>query len=66
MEEIKNFFTSENLKSFFVNIYSWLEDILTKAFDKIEYEPIRNLLINPWFWIIIVFLFLLSFLFRRR
>jgi hypothetical protein len=66
METIKNFFTPENLQSFFEGIYNSLEDMLVKAFDKIGYEPIKNLLINPWFWIIIVVLFLLSFLFRRR
>jgi len=66
MEAIKDFFTSENTKSFFLNIYEWLENILTKAFGKIGYEPIRDLLSNPWFWIIIVALFLLSIIFRRR
>ncbi len=66
MEIIKNFFTPENLKSFFEDLYNGFENILIDAFDKIGYEPIRNLLINPWFWIIIVVLFLLSFLFRRR
>lgn len=66
MEGIKNFFNAENFKSFFVTAYSWLENILTKAFGKIGYEPIRNLLTNPWFWIIIVVFLLLCIIFRRR
>ncbi len=66
MEALKNFFTSENLKSFFTTIYSWMEDLLTKAFGRIGYEPIRNLFTNPWFWIIILALFLLGLIFRRR
>lgn len=66
METLKNFFTAENLESFFSNIYNWLENNLAIVFGKIPYEPIRNLLVNPWFWIIIIVLFLLSLIFRRR
>jgi hypothetical protein len=55
--------TTEN---FFINIYSWLENILSIAFGNIGYEPIRNLLINPWFWIIIIVLIIVCFIFRRR
>jgi hypothetical protein len=66
MELIKNFFTAENLKELFLDIYSWLEEILDMAFGKIGYEPIRELLSNPWFWIIIIGLFILSLIFRRR
>ena len=66
MEAIKNFFTLENLHSLFVTIYTWLEDLLTKIFGKLGYEPLRNLFTNPWFWIIILALFLLSIIFRRR
>lgn len=55
--------TTEN---FFINIYSWLENILSVAFGNIGYEPIRNLLINPWFWIIIIVLIIVCFIFRRR
>lgn len=66
MEAIKNLFTAEKIKSFFINIYNWLENILETAFGRIGYEPIRNLLTNPWFWIIIIALFILSLVFRRR
>ena len=66
MELIKDFFTSENLKNFFLEIYGWLDNILDRAFGKIGYEPISELLSNPWFWIIIIGLFLLSLIFRRR
>ena len=66
MEAIKNFFTLENMGSLFEIIYTWLEDLLTRVFGKLGYEPLRNLFTNPWFWIIIVALFLLSIIFRRR
>ncbi len=66
MEVIRNFFTLENIQSLFVTIYNWMEDLLTKIFGKLGYEPLRNLFTNPWFWIIILALFLLSLIFRRR
>ena len=66
MEAIKNFFTLENMRSLFETIYTWLEDLLMRVFGNLEYEPLRNLLTNPWFWIIILALILLSIIFRRR
>ena len=66
METIKNFFTSENFKNFWINFYSGFENVLDFIFGKIKYEPIRELLSNPWFWIIILVIFLLSLIFRRR
>lgn len=66
MEAIKNFFTLENMRSLFEITYTWLEDLLTRVFGSLGYEPLRNLFTNPWFWIIIVALFLLSIIFRRR
>lgn len=66
METIKNFFTSENFKNFWINFYNGFENVLDFIFGKIKYEPIRELLSNPWFWIIFVVLVLLSIIFRRR
>jgi len=66
MESIKDFFTMENMRSLFEIIYTRLEDFLMRVFGNLGYEPLRNLLTNPWFWIIIVALFLLSIIFRRR
>ncbi|MDD3519703.1 MAG: hypothetical protein PHU65_00515 [Actinomycetota bacterium] len=66
METVKNFFTSENFKNFWINFYSGFENVLNVIFGKIKYEPIRDLFSNPWFWIIIVLLILLSIIFRRR
>ena len=66
MESIKNFFALENINSLFMTVYTWAEDLLTKIFGKLGYEPLRNLFTNPWFWIIILALFLLSIIFRRR
>jgi len=47
-------------------IYEWLEVTLKTLFSKIPYHPIRDLLINPWFWFIIIFLLILALIFRRR
>lgn len=66
MEAIKNFFTLENMRPIFENMYTWLENFLIRVFGNLGYEPLRNLLTNPWFWIIIVVLFLLGIIFRRR
>lgn len=66
MEVIRNFFTLENIRSLFVTIYNWMEGLLTKIFGKLGYDPLRDLFSNPWFWIIILTLFLLSLIFRRR
>jgi hypothetical protein len=66
MEVLRDFFTLENIHSLLVTIYDWIEGLLTKIFGKLGYEPLRNLFTNPWFWIIILALFLLSLIFRRR
>jgi hypothetical protein len=66
MEAIKNFFTSEKFKISWNNFYNWFEKFLDFVFGKIKYEPIKELLTNPWFWIILLALFLLSLIFRRR
>ncbi|MCE5329551.1 hypothetical protein LLG07_04365 [bacterium] len=66
MEAIKNFFVSDKFKNFWVNFYSGFEKVLDLIFGKIKYEPIRQLFVNPWFWIIVICLFLLFLIFRRR
>jgi len=66
MDWIKSFFTIENFKIILVKIYDWLQDLLVKIFGNIKYEPIRDLLSNPWFWIILIILFILVRIFRRR
>ena len=66
MEFIKDFFTKENLASLFWRFYAWLENILDTAFGGIGYEPLRDLFINPWFWIILIVLLILGIIFRRR
>ncbi|HEY5500736.1 MAG TPA: hypothetical protein VIK09_01985 [Candidatus Humimicrobiaceae bacterium] len=66
MEAIKNFFISDKFKSFWINFYNGFQNILVSLFGKIKYEPIKVLLTNPWFWIIIIALLLLFLIFRRR
>ncbi|MFO7929309.1 MAG: hypothetical protein R6U35_06560 [Candidatus Humimicrobiaceae bacterium] len=66
MDLIKNFFSAENIERLFNKFYLWLEGLLQNWFKDITYEPIRELLTNPWFWIIILILFFLAFIFRRR
>ena len=66
METIKNFFISDEFKSFWINFYNGFQDILESIFGKIKYEPVKLLFSNPWFWIIIIALFLLLLIFRRR
>ncbi len=39
---------------------------LKTFFGKVPYPPIRDLFMNPWFWIIIVFIIILVLAFRRR
>ena len=63
---LKNFFSSENISSLWGKIYEWLEVTLKTLFGNIPYHPIRDLLINPWFWFIIIFLLILALIFRRR
>jgi hypothetical protein len=66
MEFIRNFFTRENFSSFFDRFYSWLENILDNIFGGMGYEPLRDLFLNPWFWIILLALLILGIIFRRR
>jgi len=66
IENIKAFFSGENLKFIWLKIYEWFEITLKTLFGKIPYPPIRELLINPWFWIIIIFILILILIFRRR
>ena len=66
MEFIKNLFTREKILSFFDLVYSWLENLALRIFGDLPYEPLRNLLVNPWFWIILIALFFLGLIFRRR
>ena len=66
MEIIKNFFTKDNISSLFEQFYKWLEGILADVFGNFTYEPLRDLLIIPWFWIIIFALVILGLIFRKR
>ena len=66
MEIIKGFFTKDNLIALFDQFYRWLEGILDNIFGNFTYEPLKILLINPWFWLIIIALLLLGLIFRRR
>ena len=66
MEIIKNFFTKDNIVSLFDQFYKWLESLLINVFENFTYDPLKNLFINPWFWIIILVLIILGFIFRRR
>ena len=66
MEEIKGFFTPENIKELALKLYEWFSEVLISIFGKIEYNPMRALLTNPWFWIILIALAILLVLFRRR
>jgi len=66
MEAIKNFFISEKFKNFWINFYNGFQNMLDSLFGKIQYEPIKVLLTNPWFWIIIIVLLFLFLIFRRR
>ncbi len=66
MEFIKGFFTKDNFTRLFERFYEWLENILDTVFGGMDYEPLRDLFINPWFWIILIALFILGIIFRRR
>ncbi|MBM3707865.1 MAG: hypothetical protein FJW69_05945 [Actinobacteria bacterium] len=66
IENAREFFSAENLKFIWVKIYEWFEITLRTLFGKIPYPPIRELLTNPWFWIVIVFMIILILIFRRR
>lgn len=65
-ESLKNFFSYENINYLWTKVYEWLEITLKTLFGKIPYDPIRDLLINPWFWFILLFLLILALIFRRR
>ncbi len=66
MEIIKNFFTKDNISSLFGQFYKWLEGLLVDVFGNFSYDPLRDLFINPWFWIIILTLIVLGLIFRKR
>jgi len=66
MESIKNFFTKDNALSLYDQFYNWLEGLLVDVFGNFTYEPLRALLINPLFWIIILALISLGLIFRKR
>ncbi len=66
MEIIKNFFTKDNISSLFEQFYKWLEGLLANVFGNFTYEPLRDLFVNPWFWIIILALIILGLIFRKR
>ena len=66
MEFIKGFFTKDNFAGLFERFYGWLENILDTVFGGMVYGPLRDLFINPWFWIILIALFILGIIFRRR
>jgi len=63
---LKNFFSAKNLGFLWGKIYDWMEVTLKTLFGNITYHPIRDLLINPWFWLIILFLLFVGLIFRRR
>jgi hypothetical protein len=66
LQRAQVFFSPENFKELWLKIYSWFETALKTFFGKVPYPPIRDLLLNPWFWIIIVFIIILFISFRRR
>jgi hypothetical protein len=66
MEVLKDFFSKDNITFLFDKFYNWFEGILTNTFGNISYEPIKVLLVNPWFWIIIAAIIILGIIFCRR
>lgn len=62
----QEFFNAENFKLLWLKIYEWFEAALKTFFGKLAYPPIRDLLMNPWFWIIIIVIMILSLAFRKR
>ena len=66
MEFIKGFFTKDNFIMLFERFYAWLENILDTVFGNMGYEPLQDLFVNPWFWIILIALLVLRILFRKR
>ncbi len=66
MQKAQEFFSAGNFKDLWLKIYSWFEATLKTFFGKVPYPPIRDLFMNPWFWIIIVFIIILVLAFRRK
>lgn len=66
LQRLHDFFKIENLMHLWSKAYEWFEITLKTIFGKIPYEPIRDLFINPWFWIIVIFILILGIIFRRR
>jgi hypothetical protein len=66
VQRAQGFFNSENFKELWLKIYGWFEATLKTFFEKLPYPPIRDLFMNPWFWIILVFIMILILAFRRR
>jgi hypothetical protein len=66
LQRLQEFFSAENMRFLWTRIYGWFELTLKTLFGKIPYSPIRDLLTNPWFWVIIVFIIILILIFRRR
>ena len=66
MESIKGFFSKDNFTRLFDRLYAWLENNLETVFGGMGYEPLRDLFVNPWFWIILLVLLILGIVFRRR
>ncbi len=66
MEQVKSLFNLETIKELSIKIYDWAQTALDTLFGNISYHPIRDLLTNPWFWIILAFLLVLGILFKRR
>jgi len=46
--------------------YRWLERFLENIFGNFTYEPLKVLLLSPYFWLIIIALLVLELIFRRR
>ena len=66
VQRAQEFFNAGNFRELWLKIYGWFEAALKTFFGKVPYPPIRDLFINPWFWIIIVFMIILILAFRRR
>jgi hypothetical protein len=66
LNRIRDFFNAENIRHLWGRVYEWFEITLKTIFGRIPYEPVRDLLINPWFWFIILFIIILYLIFRRR
>jgi len=66
MEALKAFLTKDNLTDLFNQFYNWFAGLLDKTFGRYTYEPLKVLLVNPYFWIIILVIIILCLIFRRR